>query len=245
MKTIIVLSGCPGSGKSTLASNLQNHLPSELIQIDTYLNSSYNFSPELYHQSRSLILKHTEDSLKLSNSPYIIIEDTNHLKSLVKPFRRLAKTYECRFLHIILDVSLETAIKRNQNREFQVKNDVITKIYEEIKQETFFKESFVVDSHDIICDKVLEALVEKAKIMKNVRGKVVEIQNMTHIIDCELRKKINFLISSYEGDKKIYAQKLLRKKKDVLENVVSKSKMNYEDTLMIAENELENYEFRL
>lgn len=242
MKTIIILSGCPGSGKSTLASNLQNLFPSELIQIDTYLNSSYTFSPELYHQSRTKILKHTEDSLKSSNTPYIIIEDTNHLKSLVKPFRRLAKTYECRFLHIILDVGLETAIKRNQNREFQVKNDVITKIYEEIKQETFFKESFVVDSHDIISDKVLEELIGKAKVMNIVREKVQERQNMTHIIDCELRKKINFLISSYEGDKKIYAQKLLRRKKDVLENVVSKSKMNYEDTLMIAVNEVENCE---
>ena len=52
-----------------------------------------------------------------SQTRFIVVDDNMYYKSMIKPYKRLAAHYEYRFIHLILDVSVEDAIARNSARE--------------------------------------------------------------------------------------------------------------------------------
>ena len=227
MKTLIVLSGCPGSGKSTLVIQIKNAIKADAIQIDEILNTFDFFTPEVYHEARNELIKITENCIKNSENEFIIVEDTNHLRSLVKPFRRLAKLFSIKFLHIVLTLPLQTALNRNSQREHCVNENILTKIHEQLSVEYFFSDSFLIESNEFLLEIVINQAVPNAKVMK-VKEKQAETQNFYHKIDCEIRKKINSLVMDYTGNKAKYSARLIKEKKSIIQRLNNLTSENYD-----------------
>ena len=215
IKTLVVFSGCPGSGKSSFINALKSFIKFHSIQIDDILEEFKEFSAEIYHQSREKLLKNTEYYLSEGNLEIIIVEDTNHLKSLIKPFRRLAKKYNAKFLHVILNISLDNALERNSLRNIYIENNTIIKIHNQITSEAFFKDTRALNSELNIefLENFINTYILQAKTLKKIESKTEDIQNFYHILDIETRKKINSLVKVYNGNKKEYSFKLLQLKK--------------------------------
>lgn len=90
---ILVLIGLPASGKSTFARILsafleQAHISSSIVSYDDYYarlaaekygkNTSDNFDPELWHQSRIQCVDQVENIIKSNNLP----ADSQHVRVL-------------------------------------------------------------------------------------------------------------------------------------------------------------------
>lgn len=220
-KTIIVLSGCPASGKSSLIRSLSTLIPLNVLKIDSILNTFPEFSPENYHKAREILINDTETWIASQNSNCLIIEDTNHLKSLVKPFRVLSKVYRIPFVHFVLDVELQVAVERNELREHHVPLDSLERIFKQIRMEKFYKESFVFDSYEV-CLEDLVARIRSAKVLISYDAeKKSEEAGYKHMLDCKLRKTIKSLVDNHNGDKKTYAKLLTQAKSQQLKRLKS------------------------
>ena len=216
LRTIVVLSGCPAAGKSTLATTLAELIPASVLEIDEILKGFPEFSPENYHRARRMLVQSAEEWIRDKGESCLIIEDTNHLKSLVKPFRLLCKGYRVRFAHLVLDVELELAIERNQNRGNRVLLGSLEKIFGQIRAEKFFKESLVIKSGVMCYGEVLEG-IRNARIVEPEGSKgVSEEGGFRHMLDCKLRKMVKVLVDGFEGDKRAYAKLLIGVKRGIL-----------------------------
>lgn len=220
-KTIIVLSGSPAAGKSSLIQSLNSQIPLEILKIDSILNTFPDFSSENYHKAREILIQNTEFWIKSAKSGYLIIEDTNHLKSLVKPFRVLCKVYQLPFVHFVLDVELEVAIERNKMRDQQVPLVSLEKIFSQIKMEKFYKESFAFDSSQVCLGDLLWRIRNAVILRPYEDEKKCEEAGYKHMIDCKLRKTIKFLVDNHKGEKKTYAKLLTQTKSHLLKGIKS------------------------
>lgn len=218
LRTIVVLSGCPAAGKSTLLKTLKHLIQADVLEIDEILNEFPEFSPENYHEARRILVRNTEEWIRSGKNSSLIIEDTNHLKSLVKPFRLLCKAYRIGFSHLILDVELELAIERNRNRENKVPLGSLEKIFAKLSSENFFKESLVIKSGSVCCDDLLNC-IRNAKVFESEEFKGVSKEGgFKHMLDCKIRKIIKVLVDKFEGNKKPYAKLLIETKRNILRN---------------------------
>lgn len=230
MKILIVLSGCPAAGKSGFIRKVTELIQCDTVQIDNFLMPVQNFTQETYHWARQQLLVGTEDFIINGRNQYVLVEDTNHLRSLVKPFRRLAKKYQIQFLHIVFQVSLEQALERNQKREQFVDPSVINKIYEQINLENFFSDTFFFSFNEETPGKELCGLFSNAVVLQENYSKKVEMVNYGHLLDCELRKVINSLVREYFGNKSLYSSALTLEKKR-LTKLFPTTPANYSETL--------------
>lgn len=221
---MIVLSGCPASGKSTLIEFLKSNYIMSIFQFDTIQDTYSILTPETYHQIRISLVQSVEDFLKQGENEIAIIEDTNHLKSLVKPFRRLAKAYNAKFLHFVIKIPAETALQRNSNRENPLNPETIIKISKQIDSETFFKDTIVINGLSEYLNSGLYDRISSAQRFdtsnyadsKNTQNRQT---NFIKFADTEMRRTINSLIASYEGDKKDYAAVLIKQKKSLMKGI--------------------------
>ncbi|MCF2140767.1 MAG: AAA family ATPase [Candidatus Lokiarchaeota archaeon] len=150
---IICLIGLPASGKSLLALNIAQNLkirkkfePIIIIDIDRIRRELFgdNFYPEREEiviaekknqietilQNINKKKSQTKDKNNSSNLklPLIILDDMHYLNSMRRDMLHLAKKMNAYYFSIFLDTSLETCLKWNDNREFQVPHDVIQRI---------------------------------------------------------------------------------------------------------------------
>jgi predicted kinase len=218
-KKILVLSGSPASGKSTLLSRLTQHFPSTFIKIDDILQTSDEFFPESFHIARQILIQRAETWAMSNEEGLLIIEDTNHLRSLVKPFRMLCQVYLIPFIHLVLRVPLSLALERNEHRLIQVPRTSLEKIWNQINDEKFFNESIEIYS-DV---DEMGWLVEKIQTAK-IPSKQTSTHPKTdpgykHFLDCKLRKAINQRLTQFNGNKKSLAKNLLSFKSTFLKHL--------------------------
>ena len=230
-KTLIVLSGCPASGKSVLLSRIVQVLSASYIKIDDLLNTYHEFSPENYHNSRKILLEETEKWINLSPGEVLVVEDTNHLKSLVKPFKLMCKVYSVKFLHLILKIPLLVAVERNESRHEKVIISTLEKIFYQIDEEKFFKESILLEYDNIYDNIILNyAVLAQVPIRVEENGTFIE-PSYKHILDCKLRKKIKEIIESSEGSKQETAKKLVSIKTCILKKIKKLDYSEYQEAL--------------
>ncbi|CAG9312114.1 unnamed protein product [Blepharisma stoltei] len=216
---VVVISGCPGSGKTTLAKYLARSLDGILLSYDDILRELGNFSVENFHQARILFLERFLEIMNNCDSKIILIDDVNHLKSLIKPYKRIAQQHSSKFLHLIIDISLENALSQNLQRENQVTEEVLITHYEKLQQEKFWKNSKHIQSQEI------EKMSQKAILLTNeaevLRPRelisVPQQQSLMHEIDIELRKCVRSLILAVPDlQRKEFAELANKTKQDVM-----------------------------
>ena len=235
-KTLIVLSGCPASGKSILLTRIAQMLTASFLKIDDLLNNYNEFSPENYHHSRKTLLEETEKWIKLSPSQYLVVEDTNHLKSLVKPFKLMCKVHNVKFLHIVIKIPLLVAIERNEIRNEKVKISTLEQIFYQIDEEKFFNESILLE-YDNIDDNIIMNYILLAQVPKRQEenGRFIE-PSYKHILDCKIRKKIKEIIDNCVGNKQETAKNLIKIKTCILKNIKKLDYSEYQSVLDKALN---------
>lgn len=143
MRNLIFLRGIMGSGKSTFLreNNLEDWTISSdkirlLFQSPYYdINGKLIISKGLNTEVFKIIRYLTEERMK--NRELIIIDATNIDLNRLKEYKSLCFKYG--YVAYILDfsdISLETALIRNKNRNYEVPKKVLVKAYNKLKEDT-------------------------------------------------------------------------------------------------------------
>jgi predicted kinase len=122
--TIICLYGYPGSGKSYVARNLAEEI--QLAHVSSDRIRSELFQSPRYDAQENAIVAHLMDymSEEFLSSGVSIVYDTNALRiAQRRRLRELAHKHRADFLLIWLQVDLETAFARTQERDRRTADD--------------------------------------------------------------------------------------------------------------------------
>lgn len=135
---LVVLMGLPGAGKTTLCKQLIRKLESiefyktYMIEFDNILmeftdEDCYKKLRKQAHTSTEQIIESIKSLPNEQRKSVIFIDDNMYYSSMRYEYYKLARKHEISFLQIYINVSLETAISRNNEREqkYQVPESVI------------------------------------------------------------------------------------------------------------------------
>jgi predicted kinase len=122
--TLVCLYGYPGSGKSYLARNLADHI--QLAHVSSDRIRSELFQAPRYDAQENAIVTHLMDymSEEFLSAGVSLVYDTNALRAAQRrKLRELAAKFKADFLLIWLQVDMETAFSRTQQRDRRTADD--------------------------------------------------------------------------------------------------------------------------
>ena len=122
--TLICLYGFPGSGKSYLARNLADDI--QLANVSSDRVRSELFQTPRYDAQENAIVTHLMDYMaeEFLSARVSVIYDTNALRAgQRRKLRELARKHRADYLLIWLQVDLETAFLRTQDRDRRTSDD--------------------------------------------------------------------------------------------------------------------------
>jgi predicted kinase len=122
--TLVCLYGYPGSGKSYLARNLAEHI--QLAHVSSDRIRSELFQAPRYDAQENAIVTHLMDymSEEFLSAGVSLVYDTNALRAAQRrKLRELAAKFKADFLLIWLQVDMETAFSRTQQRDRRTADD--------------------------------------------------------------------------------------------------------------------------
>src|SRR5581483_10560964 len=121
---VICLYGYPGSGKSYVARNLTEEIQLAHVSSDRVRNELFQ-SPR-YDAQENAIITHLMDymSEEFLNSGVSIVYDTNALRAAQRRrLRELAHKHKAAYLLIWLQIDIDTAFSRTQERDRRTSDD--------------------------------------------------------------------------------------------------------------------------
>lgn len=135
----------------------------------------------------------------------LLIDDTMHYKSMRKEIRTLARDNELGFFVTFFHSTLDSAILRNQNRNYVVDEKHLERMYGNLEAPTDEDGEImhinIDDNHQISIDFVesfaLKCIASPLKIVQSVNNPVIE-QTMLHKADLILRKSVNQKMTNYK-----------------------------------------------
>ncbi len=117
MKTLILMQGIPGSGKTSFAKTLVG-TEARYFSTDDFwmLNGEYVFEPKLLGFAHSYTQHKAAIAMALDYYPTVIIDNTNITKADAQPYFDLAEKYGYEVEVISVQVPLQLALDRNDQR---------------------------------------------------------------------------------------------------------------------------------
>lgn len=122
--TLICLYGFPGSGKSYVARNLADEI--QLAHVNSDRIRSELFQEPRYDTQENAIVAHLMDymSEEFLNAGVSIVYDTNALRvSQRRRLREMARKHNAAYLLIWIQIDLDTAFGRTQQRDRRTSDD--------------------------------------------------------------------------------------------------------------------------
>ena len=122
--TLICLYGFPGSGKSYVARNLADEI--QLANVNSDRIRSELFQEPRYDTQENAIVSHLMDymSEEFLNAGVSIVYDTNALRvSQRRRLREMARKHNAAYLLIWIQIDLDTAFGRTQQRDRRTSDD--------------------------------------------------------------------------------------------------------------------------
>lgn len=122
--TLICLYGFPGSGKSYVARNLADEI--QLAHVNSDRIRSELFQEPRYDTQENAIVSHLMDymSEEFLNAGVSIVYDTNALRvSQRRRLREMARKHNAAYLLIWIQIDLDTAFGRTQQRDRRTSDD--------------------------------------------------------------------------------------------------------------------------
>lgn len=223
---LVVLSGAPGSGKSTLAQALSVELGLDLVCIDTAISQKGGWSAAHWHEAR----KEMEDAV--NSELRAVVDDDNHMTSLVKRLYRLAAEHRLRFTHLVLDTPLQMCQDRNSRRPNPIPEALVSKVHLTISGESFLPCSFRLPPDYSLTS--VKQLIEDSSVAElprdpDRRGS----SDIKHQADLQLRRLIHTLRPSQSEIKT-----LLRMKADCLKILHTCSDEEASEILSVTEAQM-------
>lgn len=128
--TLYVMSGIPGSGKSTWLSHQAQHLkPVQVVSTDELRQSLWGNVHDQTRNAEIFAWAHQQVRTWLRQKNSVLFDATGILRKHRTPLWRLARFYHARSVVVVMDTSLEEAIKRNQLRARQVPEHILVRFY--------------------------------------------------------------------------------------------------------------------
>lgn len=123
MRTLLLLRGVPGAGKSTFVR--ENHLEPYTLCADDFrlkisnplLNEAGQFYISQEHDNEAWALLYDALEKRMKRGDFTVIDATNISPKMLPHYKNLLDKYRYTAFYINIDVTLEEAIRRNEERE--------------------------------------------------------------------------------------------------------------------------------
>lgn len=126
---LIMLVGLPASGKSTITEELSQNYHASIHSSDELRKRLFGDENKQEDNNKVFNLLHNEIRTHLKNGYSSIYDATNISYKRRKAFLSELKNIECEKICVIMATQYEECLKRNQERERQVPEHVIKKMY--------------------------------------------------------------------------------------------------------------------
>uniref|UniRef100_A0A0N5AJQ5 L-seryl-tRNA(Sec) kinase n=1 Tax=Syphacia muris TaxID=451379 RepID=A0A0N5AJQ5_9BILA len=207
---LILVMGIPGSGKTTLSTKLE---------------VMTNFCHHQMKREGKFSVPPYESILWSISNSFIIVDDIFYLRSMRRPFERMARAHSLCYIIIFVDETLEIALQRNKGRPPKVfiPEKTIHRIYEEMDIPTENTENFIrFSSSDELNDLITKIQCIFSTFKKRNCHKLVETSpqdtaskdDTLQNLEKEMRKCISELVRGSKS--KDLARNLGKVKKEIM-----------------------------
>lgn len=138
MTKVIITRGLPGSGKTTWAKSMQRKYPGKYIRLNkddlrVMLHNNTHNEPEFRTQEMETFIHKARNALleiALAEGKDIIIDDTNLNPEYIETIKQIVGDKAEIEFKDFTNISLEECLKRNEQREKKVHEEVIHGMYD-------------------------------------------------------------------------------------------------------------------
>jgi len=220
---LVVLTGAPGSGKTTLSRSLTQALGLIHFSVDAILETKGGWSASNWHEARKEVEAALRPELRA------VVDDDNHMTSLVKRLYRLAALHRLKFCHLILDTPLPMCLERNSLRPNPIPENLVSKVHQVISDDRFLPCSIRL-SLDTSFEEVL-LLVDQSRVVEAASEPDRSgSSDAKHQADLQLRRLIHALKPN-----KLQLKELQKLKKECLKVLQSASEDEAAELVSLTE----------
>lgn len=131
---LIILVGAPGSGKSTIASKLTDDSYA-LVSSDSIREELFNDVNNMANNKEVFEEYHRRIEERLCNSKFTIADATSLRANARRKLYDIALKYNTPIRVVVMNISLDETLKQNKNRDRQVPDEVIIKMFDTLNDE--------------------------------------------------------------------------------------------------------------
>lgn len=134
--SLLLVMGLPAAGKSSLCKKILQFRPDGVVFSLDEANGRWsdNFNAHADRKSfEGTVRRHLEAQCDGASEKVVIVDDNFYLRSMRRPFERMARAFQLRYCCVFVEVDVEEALRRNARRgEERVHDDTILRMAREI-----------------------------------------------------------------------------------------------------------------
>ncbi|WKY03512.1 hypothetical protein Q1695_004907 [Nippostrongylus brasiliensis] len=118
--SLVLIMGLPAAGKTSLCQKILENRPDTVIFSLDEINGRWTGGDDLHGERKTFertVRRHLEQlgDEQLDNRLFLV-DDNFYLRSMRRPFERMARSFRLRYSCVLVDVDVDEALRRNSSR---------------------------------------------------------------------------------------------------------------------------------
>ncbi|KAK6749068.1 hypothetical protein RB195_001588 [Necator americanus] len=135
--SLLLIMGLPAAGKTTLCSKITERLPNAIVFSLDDVNGRWSDEFRAHTDRKSFeqcVRFFLEQNCDEEFDRTVIVDDNFYLRSMRRPFERMARAFGLRYCCVLVDCDVQDALHRNSSRgENRVSDETILKMDREME----------------------------------------------------------------------------------------------------------------
>ncbi|KAK6054033.1 hypothetical protein COOONC_08462 [Cooperia oncophora] len=135
--SLVLIMGLPAAGKSSLCEKIQENHPNAVVFSLDEINGRWSEDFESHVERKSFertVRQYLEAHCDEEFDKVVVVDDNFYLRSMRRPFERMARSFGLRYCCVLVDVDVQEALRRNSQRGAdRVRDETILRMAREIE----------------------------------------------------------------------------------------------------------------